>query len=287
MNNINNLKNIKNLIIGSGGFNGYQFFGIIKNLEEKNLLENIDKFIGVSIGSLLCLSIIIGYKYNEMETFLIEFNYSKIFDLKLEKILIDENIKGLSKGENFDKLIKKFLTHKNFDQNITLLELFNKTKKHFIIGVSNISLDIGEYLDHINCPDMPVYKAVRMSSCIPIFFDPIEYNGSYYIDGVLKDGFPIQLISDQEIPLTLGILLENSLEKYNISSMSSVDYIIHLYRTVMNDPIKYKINKYKSLLKLFILKNITNSFNYNIEKNIRSELIQFGYEYCNTIINNQ
>ena len=55
----------------------------------------------------------------------------------------------------------------------------------------------------------------------------------------------------------------------------------------MNDSLKQKINKYKSLLKLFILKNITNTFNYNIEKNIRSELIKFGYEYCNTIINNQ
>ena len=285
LNNLNNLNNLKNLVISGGGFNGYQFFGIIKHLEEKNVLANINKFIGVSMGAFICLLIIVGYKYNELELFLIEFNFTKIFDLKFEKILSEDNIKGLSNGLNFDKLIKKFLKHKGFDENITLLELFNKTNKHITIGVSNLSLDTIEYFNHENHPNIPAYKILRMSSCIPIFFEPIEYNDSFYIDGVLKDSFPIQLIPDEELSSTIGILLETNKDSYDIPKMSSVEYLIHLYRAIANEPMKLKINKYKSLLKLFILKPITNSYNYQLDKNIRHELIECGYNYCNSTLN--
>jgi NTE family protein len=280
LNNLNNLNNIKNLVISGGGFNGYQFFGIIKYLEEKNVIENITKFVGVSMGAFICFLIIIGYKYSEIELFLIEFNFTKIFDLKLEKILSEENIKGLSNGSNFDKLIKKFLSYKNYDENITLLELFNKTNKSITIGVSNLSLDTVEYFNHENHPDIPAYKILRMSSCIPIFFEPVEYNNSFYLDGVLKDAFPIQLIPDEELPITIGIFLQTTKEKYDIPNMSSTEYLVHLYRTLMSEHMKIKINKYKCLLKLFILNPITNSYNYQIDKNTRHELIEFGYKYC-------
>jgi NTE family protein len=119
-----------------------------------------------------------------------------------------------------------------------------------------------------------------MSSCIPIFFEPVEYNNSFYIDGVLKDNFPIQLIPDEELKSTIGIVLYTSQDSYDIPKMSSVEYLIHLYRVIVNEPVQIKINKYKSLLKLFILKPITNSYNYELDYNARSELIQIGYKYC-------
>ena len=119
-----------------------------------------------------------------------------------------------------------------------------------------------------------------MSSCIPIFFEPVEYNNSFYIDGVLKDNFPIQLIPDEELKSTIGIVLYTSQDSYDVSNMSSVEYLIHLYRVIVNEPVQIKINKYKSLLKLFILKPITNSYNYELDNSARSELIQIGYKYC-------
>jgi NTE family protein len=274
------MNSYNNLVISGGGFNGFQFFGIIKHLAEKGLIDNFNNFIGVSMGSFICLLIVVGYEYAELEDFLIKFNFTKIFDLKFEKILTEDNIKGLSKGENFDKLIKKFLSYKGFDENITLLELFNATKKKITIGACNITNGTVEYFNYENYPNIPVYKVLRMSSCIPIFFEPIEYNNSFYIDGVLKDNFPIQLIPDEELKSTIGIVLYTYQDSYDITKMSSVEYLIHLYRVIVNEPVQIKINKYKSLLKLFILKPITNSYNYELDNSARSELIQIGYKYC-------
>lgn len=275
-----NQNNCETLIISGGGFNGLQFIGIIKYLEENDMINSFNKFIGISMGSFVNLLIIIGYKFKEIENFLIKFDFSKIFDLKLEKILIEDDIKGLTNGENFNKLIKKFLKTKDFDENITMKELFEKTKKNFIIGTTNITNDKFEIINHENYPDLPIYLALRMTSCIPIFFEPIEYNNIFYIDGVMKDNFPIQIISDEEIKKTFGIVLEPMDEVYDIKNMSSFNYLVHLYRIIVNEPIRKKIEKYKELCKILIINPKIHSFNYEISENDRINLINSGYEFC-------
>ena len=38
------MNNYKNIVISGGGFNGFQFFGIIKYLEEHDMTKNFNKF---------------------------------------------------------------------------------------------------------------------------------------------------------------------------------------------------------------------------------------------------
>jgi len=272
------MNNIKNLVIGGGGFNGFQFFGIIKYLEENNLISEVNKYVGVSMGAFISLMLILKYKYYEIEEFLLKFDFSKIFDIKIEKIFTEDNLKGLSNGENFDKLIKKFLTNKGFNENITLKEFYEKTNKEFIVCVANITYEKAEYISYIEYPDLPVYKLLRMTSCIPLFFEPVEYNFSFYLDGVLKDNIPIHLIPEEDLNKTIGIVLLTCEEKYDISAMSTIAYLTHIHRTIVNEPVVNKINKYKDKCTFFIVKSIVNSYDYSIDKNIRVELINSGYD---------
>lgn len=273
------MNNYKNLVISGGGFNGFQFFGIIKYLEEHDMTKNFNKFIGVSMGAFTSLLIILGYKIGEIENFLLKFNFEKIFDLKLEQIL-NEKFRGLTDGENFTKLIKKFITNKHFNENITMKELFDKTNKMLIVGTTNLTYDKMEYISHENYPDIPVYLLLRMTSCIPIFFNPISYNDSYYVDGVMKDNFPIQLIPDNELGETIGIVLQTSLDKYEINDMNIINYLTHLYRVVVNEVIKNKVDKYKNLTKILIVKPKVSSYNYQLTEELRIELIELGYNCC-------
>jgi len=283
-----NLPIYKNLVISGGGFYCFQFFGIIKYLDDNNLLKDINKYIGVSAGALINLLIVVGYKFCEIENFLMKFDFSKIFDLKFEKIFAEDNFKGLSNGDNFNKLIKKFLIKKDLDENITFIELYKKTNKYIIIGVTNISEDKVEYLNHENYPDLPIYLALRMTCCIPVIFDPIIYKDNYYIDGCLKDNFPIQLIPEEELKYTIGIAIYPYKNKYDIKEMLTIKYLFHLYRTVSSSYLKDKIDKYKDLCKLF---NVTitneNFINYKIDENNRKELFNLGYEQCKEMFTNE
>jgi len=277
------MNNIKNLVIGGGGFNGFQFFGIIKYLQENNLISNVDKYVGVSMGAFISFMLILKYTFVEIEEFLLKFDFSKIFDIKIEKIFTEDNLKGLTHGENFDKLIKKFLINKGFNENITLKDFHEKTKKDFIVCVANITYEKAEYISHIEYPDLPVYKLLRMTSCIPLFFEPIEYNSSFYLDGALKDTIPLQMIPDEDIQNTIGIVLLTCEEKYDIPKMSTIGYLTHIHRTLVNEPIVTKINKYKDKCKIFVVKSIVSSYDYSIGSNIRIELINNGYDLCKNI----
>jgi len=278
----------KNLVISGGGFYCFQFFGIIKYLDDNNLLKDINKYIGVSAGALINLLLVVGYKFCEIENFLMKFDFSKIFDMHFEKIFEEDNFKGLSNGNNFNKLIKKFLIKKDLDENITFSELYKKTNKDIIIGVTNITEDKVEYLNHENYPDMPVYLAIRMTSCLPVIFDPIIYKDNYYLDGGLKDNFPIQLIPEEELKNTIGIALYPFKDKYDIKDMVTIKYLFHLYRTISSSSLKYKIDMYKNRSKLFIV-TITNEnfINYKIDENNRKELFNLGYEQCKEMFTNE
>ena len=281
---MNQNKEFDTLIVSGGGFNGLQFLGIIKYLEEKNLLIKINKFIGVSMGAFINLLVIVGYKFKDIENFITKFDFSKIFDLKFEKIITEDNIKGLTNGENFDKLIKKFLNNKELKENITFKELYEITKKNYIIIVTNLTQDKIEIINHENYPNLPIYIGLRMTSCIPIFFEPIEYNNNFYVDGVLKDNFPIQILNDEEISKTLGIVLQLEESEYDVKNMTTYSYLLHLYRVLTNEPIRNKIKKYKELCKLFIINPKINSFNFQIKNEERIELINYGYELCKSLI---
>ena len=55
------IKNIKNIVFAGGGARIISHFGFLQVLEENDLLNSIENYIGTSIGSLTALCVILGY----------------------------------------------------------------------------------------------------------------------------------------------------------------------------------------------------------------------------------
>ena len=53
-----------NLLISGGGIYGIMILGIIKYLQEYNILDNIKKYLGTSVGAIICLLLNIKYYIN-------------------------------------------------------------------------------------------------------------------------------------------------------------------------------------------------------------------------------
>jgi len=278
---------IKNLVISGGGVKIIAIIGVIKYLEEKNLLNNIHKFYGTSAGSLLCLLIILGFSSSEIIKFIETFNMEKIFHVNTDDFFTNYSICNNNK---FEKLIKLFINFKittndleNIDnnfENITMLELFNKTNKFLTITTISLKQKKAIYIDHLNFPNLPVCKAILMSCSIPLIFQPIPWEDDLYIDGALIDNFPLFTIPHNEVKNTLG--LETCINhSINYSCSDIYDYLLNIYKIITQTNKKYK--NY-NIISIMIDPNIvTSSIDINLSLEIKTLLINEGYDQTSKI----
>lgn len=275
---------IKNLVISGGGIRIMTIIGAIKYLEEKNILCNIEKFYGTSAGSILCLLIILGFNNSEIIRFIENFNLNKIFKIDTDNFFTNYSICNNNK---FEKLIKLFINFKittnnleNLDidrnyENITMLELFNKTNKHLIVTTASIKQKKAVYIDHLLFPELPVWKAILMSCSIPFIFQPVSWENDLYIDGGLIDNFPLFNIPQEEIKYTLG--LETNIEHEIYDNYSNIyEYIYDIYKVITQTNKTYK---YYNIITIKIGKNMINSsIDVDISNDIKNSLINEGYK---------
>lgn len=220
-----------NLVLSSGGQYAFSFIGCLKLLEEMDILPSINTFVGCSGGALICGLYLLGYSTKEM------YNYytSNIGSKEITNISIHSFVNifeeyGLDNGETFKEIIKKIITNKGFDENITLIDIVKKTGKNLIICVSNMTTSNPEYISIENHPDIPLVTALCMSCCIPVLFKPIKYKDNYYLDGAVIDQFPYQLCELKQLNSkdTLCIAIQLDKPLFNVENNNFIDYLIHI-----------------------------------------------------------
>lgn len=253
----------KHLVLSGGGINGIQTLKAIHIIEQNvngplNTALPLESIDTVSIGSFIGLAIVLGYRAKEYIDKCIpkDESYMNILDpIKLSNLL---NFHGLTNNDIFTQIVDDCVTHKypEYKNNsISFIELFNLTHIQLNIQVTNLTTLQEEIWNHITQPDMPVSFAIKVSSCLPIMFSPISYNGYTYVDGGLKHNLTYKSITDD----SLIIWLQSQDEFIVQNNMNLFDYIKRLY--TMGSIERY--NMCNNSNTIFIQKS-TNIFNMNI-----------------------
>lgn len=118
------MSHFNTICLSGGGIRGFELLGAIAYLQEILDFRKINKFIGTSVGSMVCYLLAIGYTSLEI---LIQINSSRIFDkLKnfnvmkmiqdggavvftpIQEMLESLTIKKIGKLINFEQLEKEF-----------------------------------------------------------------------------------------------------------------------------------------------------------------------------------
>ncbi len=237
-------KNIyKNLALEGGGVRGIAYAGAFKVLEEKSVLQNIEKVAGSSAGAIAGLMISIGYSAKDIDSILMELPIERFNDGKGGVIGKYGRVKhkfGIYKGDRFESWLKELVKNKTGNEELTFKELHalhlqNKLYKDLYCTGTNISKQQLEIFSYEHTPDMPVALAVRISGGIPFYFQPIALDDrlqkikkgdstsfiNYYVDGGMLCNYPISMFDSCENrvnpllcfsaklnPATLGIKLE-------------------------------------------------------------------------------
>ena len=114
---------LKNLVLGGCQLKGLAYIGVIKYLEELDLIKDIVNVCGVSSGSIFALALCLGFTSYELEQISMRLS---IDDLKSQEnknvFKLFENY-GFDDGSQFLKLFKIILEKKTGNPECTFKEL--------------------------------------------------------------------------------------------------------------------------------------------------------------------
>lgn len=227
---IKTTKNIKSLVLSGGGFRGISYVGLLKYLEENNIVDNIEQFVGSSIGSLICFFINIGYDSKELEKIgkVIFPNFYNYQTINIDSILNILNTYGLEEGKKINQLIKRLIIIKGFSPFITFKELFLRTNKKLVITATNLNNKKGIIISHETFPDLMVITGLEMTTRIPILFYPVKYKNDYIVDGGVTNNFAINQVIDKSTMLGVYVRGNNVITNFSSFVNSILDTFINL-----------------------------------------------------------
>jgi len=195
------------MILSGGGIRGIGHLGVLHYYQEKGEL-NMDKikvYASTSIGSIISLLMICGYKPTEI--FTKAYTLSNIIPIP-GLIEIYEGIKnyGIMSIDPLMNIVKEMILIK-LGKIPSLQELFEITGKVLVVSVSNVSKIKGEWFSHRNRPNLSCLDATKMSCNLPVIFKRIRYNGDYIIDGGFTDNFPSECPELRTCNKILGVAI--------------------------------------------------------------------------------
>lgn len=269
------------ICLSGGGVKGFSFIGALKFLEENSHLNinEIKKWVGTSAGAILSFILTLGYSLDEIENFILDFNFKK-----LEPEICIENLLekyGIDSANKLMYMITHFLKAKYDLDDVTFEDHYNLTKKKLVIIGTNFSKGTEAVFDYINYPKMSVLTAVRISISVPVVFTPVEYESEIYVDGALVNNFPINHCDHNT---TLGLYIKNSC----CNQLKNVVTLIQGCFSILADTISRKDcpesdPKYKVIE---ILNNVQEFTNFNLDREKKLKIIQLGIEPAKKYLEN-
>jgi NTE family protein len=272
------LDKLNQLILSGGGVLGYSYIGVLKYMEEAQILTNIKHIIGCSAGAIFGTLLAFGFTSNELYTTLIAINPSEYFEITLDTVLGLPTKKGLDSGDKFINKIKELIGVKTLNPDITFLEMYEKTGIKLELGVSNIMQMRFELCNYETMPHIPVHLALRASLAIPFIIHPVRIGDWWYCDGGLCNNYPIYKMLDEKA--TLGIYLTNTLKITKVESIEEVsigDYIDKIMKCSAN--IMDLVENHKNnTIKIEIPKDIASPFHFMTSRENVARCIVYGYQ---------
>jgi predicted acylesterase/phospholipase RssA len=216
-----------------------------------------------------------GYSPVEIGDFVLDFDFKKLNpDISVENVLLNY---GINNGERFEFILKSFAFNKLGVKDISFKNLFKVTNKNLLIIGTNFSKCCEEVFSWETTPDMSVITAVRISCSIPVFFTPVLYNGSYYVDGGVKNNFPINYCNKKT---TLGLYIKNN---NSIEQIESIVTIVTGCLGIVADTITCKDTEYhENVIQIDNYANEMIKFDLTIENKLK--IINLGQIYAKKFI---
>lgn len=184
---------IKHIVISGGGPTGLLSYGAAKHLAQQGFWspDTIESIYGTSIGSLIGAMLCLKHDWSTLDDYIIKRPWEKVIVDSLEMLELF-SCKGVAKMKLLDDIMRPLLESKDLTLAVTLREFYEYS--HISLNVFTVELNAFRkvQMSHATHPDLPLMDAIKMSSCVPMLFQPILRDGCCYIDGGVMVNYPLR-----------------------------------------------------------------------------------------------
>jgi len=270
------------IVLCGGSGKGIALLGALQYLIDQKIINNIDTYIGTSVGTIIGFLLIIGYTPIEIIIYMCTNNIlEKVYSFNIVEMI---NGNGALSFANFQETLEK-MTIEKIGILPTLSDLYKKFNKTLILTTYNLTKHKVEYLSYKEYPDLPCLTAIRMSSNLPLIFEPYTYNNSQYIDGGVVDNFPIDVV-DKMNKKILGLNIPHKLKEGDMHK----NIIEYIYTLLSIPSSKYLDEKIKTLSDNCFVATIDcdslSNFNFNIDSITKLDIFSSGYNQIRDYLKN-
>ncbi len=265
----------ENLVFEGAGIRGLAYSGVIKQLEDHNIMPHIKKVGGTSAGAITALMISVGYNSTEIYDIISTTKFQKFNDGQFIFIggFSRMNKKyGWYKGAAFIKWLEHLIEEKTGNKDITFSQLSGKGYKELYITGTCLNKQKLLIFSAKTYPNMKIKDAVRISMSVPMYFEAvfIDQEGKVYkkhhakdnldvvVDGGVIGNFPIFMFDSMSylsgkpmrIPnmKTIGVRIDSELQIKNDS----------LTQELISMPVD-NISDYLNAFYILILENLNRN----------------------------
>jgi len=219
------------VVLSGGGAKGYAHIGALKIIEEAGI--KIDYIGGTSMGAIVGGLYASGYSADELEKIM--------YSLDLNSLIMNE--KSRSELPFFDKSYReKYILELPFDnfklgfpnalssgqgtadelsylfRHVHDIEDFNQLPIPFVCVATKLSNGESVVFHSGYLP-----QVVMASGAYPTLLEPVSIDGEMYIDGGVRNNYPVQEVKDLGADIIIGVdLQEGLLDEENLNSATKI-----------------------------------------------------------------
>ncbi len=203
------MSQFRNLVFEGGGVKGIAYAGAIAVLEEKGILPDIRRVAGTSAGAITAALLALGASSQSVQEIVGGTDFREFMDNSwgvLRDIFRLVKKYGWYKGDKFAEWMKQQIfaltggqADMTFGQLAGLAADDDETPyRELWMVASNLSMQSPQVFSAETTPDVPIWRAVRMSMSIPLFFASVDYEARVMVDGGVTWNYPVDLFDDFE-----------------------------------------------------------------------------------------
>jgi predicted acylesterase/phospholipase RssA len=276
---------IKNIIIGTAGVYVFQLAGALSKLIDVEYIkyDEIENIYSTSAGSIIGALYCLNLDWKDLIKYMINKPWGKSFEdlLSPSKIISSLYEKGILDKKVFMKIFTPIFKFNGHKLSMTMKELYEYSNIKLNIYTFNITDFKEEVMNYETAPDLSLLDAIYMSCSLPVIFKPLEYKGKLYLDGGLKNDYPLHkcLEDGGKLEESVGIRIIDQSKPLIEDDSNILSMIVYLLRMFIINNNNIQDIKFENNIHMNIPRNTISAASSILENiDARKDCVTEGQE---------